>query len=464
MNTTVKQNKMAVMPMGKLVFSMSLPLMISLLVQSLYNIVDGIFVARISEDAFTATSLAYPVQILMVAVSVGTGVGVNALISRKIGAKQYEEANQAATTGLILSLLCTLLFMFLGIFCTKSFVRLFTDDAVTAGLCESYLRICMIFCLGIFTETLAQRLLQATGNTFLSMISLVVGALTNIILDPIMIFGLFGCPAMGIRGAAIATVIGQWLGAIVAFALNYFKNPEIHFVFQNYRLTIASVLAIYKVGFPTIIMQAMGCIMISTINAILMPFSSTAVAFFGAYYKLQNFLMMPINGLGQAAIPIVGYNYGAKNGTRITQALKTMLPAAICIALFGTLIFMLFPAQLLHLFAASDAMLAIGVPALRIISVTFVLSAVTTILGYSASGLGNGVTNMLGTAIRQFILLVPLVYLFAANGGVDKIWYALWISEGAAVIYCIVSIRQEFHKKVNPLCTDATQKEKAMQI
>lgn len=447
------------MPMGKLVFTMSLPLMVSLLVQSLYNIVDGIFVAKISEDALTATSLAYPVQILMVAVSVGTGVGVNALISRLLGAKEHEKANLIATTGLILSLICTAVFMLLGIFCAKAFVAIFTSDPVTGEFCENYLSICMIFCLGIFLETLAQRLLQAAGNTFMSMISLVVGALTNIILDPIMIFGLLGCPAMGIRGAAIATVIGQWMGAVVALLLNHFKNPDIKFAWKGYRFTKDSVLSIYKVGFPTIIMQAVGCIMISTVNGILMSLSSTAVAFFGAYYKLQNFLMLPMNGLGQAAIPIVGFNYGAKNGKRIKEALKIMLPAAIGIALLGTVIFLVLPGQLLALFSASDEMLAMGVPALRIISITFVMAGVTTILGYSAAGLGNGVINMLGTAIRQFILLVPFVWLFAKGASVGMIWYAFWISEGVAVLYSILSIRRELTKKVYPLLEEKREED-----
>lgn len=451
MEPSAKQNKMAVMPMGRLVFTMSLPLMVSLLVQSLYNIVDGIFVARLSEDALTATSLAYPVQILMVAVAVGTGVGVNALISRSIGAKQFEKANEAATTGLILSLCCTAAFMALGLLCTPFFVGLFTTDPATAALSESYLRICMTFCLGVFVETLAQRLLQSTGNTFLSMVSLVVGAGTNIVLDPIMIFGLLGFPAMGIRGAAIATVTGQWLGAAVALALNHFKNPELHFQVKGYRFTAASAAAIYRVGLPTIVMQAMGCVMVSSMNAILMPFSSTAVAFFGAYYKLQNFLVMPINGLGQAAIPIVGYNYGAKNGARIRQALRIMLPAAVCIALLGTVVFELFPAQLLGLFSAGEAMLELGVPALRIVSVTFVCTALTTVLGYTAAGLGNGVINMVGTGLRQFVLLVPLVYLLASRGGVGYIWYAMWVSELAAALFSVVSVRRELHRKAAPL-------------
>lgn len=447
-----KQNKMAVMPMRQLVLTMSLPLMISLLVQSLYNIVDGIFVARISEEALTATSLAYPVQVLMVAVSVGTGVGVNALISRQIGARQKEDANQTATTGLVLALICTAVFMCLGIFFTGRFVVLFTDDPITGGLCESYLRICMIFCLGVFVETLAQRLLQAVGLTFLSMISLVVGALINIILDPVMIFGLLGCPAMGIQGAAIATVIGQWGGAVIALVLNHCKNAEIHFVWKGFCLKKDVVFAIYKVGFPSIITQAVGSVMLFSVNAILMTFSATAVAFYGVYYKLQNFLMLPINGMGQAAIPIVGFNYGAKNSGRVKAVIRTMLPFAIGFALFGTVIFMLLPTQLLGLFAASAEMLVIGVPALRIISVTFALAAVTTVLGYACSGLGNGVINMLGTALRQLILLVPFIYLFALNGGIEKTWFAIWIAEGLAAAYSILSTRREFRKKLD---TDA---------
>ena len=444
-----KQNKMGVMPVGKLVFTMSLPLMASLLVQSLYNIVDGIFVARLSEKALTATSIAYPIQILMVAASVGTGVGVNALISRLLGAKKHKEAEQIATTGLILALIFTVVFALLGVWGSGAFASMFTQDPETGAYCATYLRICMIFCIGIFLETLTQRLLQATGNTFASMISLIVGAVVNIILDPIMIFGLLGCPAMGIKGAAVATVIGQCMGAITALLLNHFRNPELHFAVKDFRFKKESVIEIYKVGLPTIIMQAMGSIMISAINGILMPISSTAVAFFGAYYKLQNFLMMPINGLGQAAIPIVGFNYGAKNEGRIEKTLKIMIPTAAIIALIGTAIFMIFPSQLLHLFSASKEMLDMGVPALRIISVTFICAAVTTILGYSAAGLGNGVINMMGTAIRQLILLVPFVYLFSMNGDISKVWFAFWISEGAAIIYSGFSMRRELSKKLS---------------
>lgn len=446
-----KKNKMGVMPVPKLVITMAIPLMLSLLVQSLYNIVDGIFVAQISEDALTATSLAYPVQLLMVAVSVGTGVGVNALIARMLGAGRQDEANQAATIGLVLSLISTVVFMVLGIFCVKSFVGMYTNDEVQGALAVTYLRICMIGCLGIFIETLAQRLLQAVGNTTMSMVSLICGAVTNIILDPIMIFGYLGCPAMGIAGAAAATVIGQWVGAIVALLLNHFCNRELRFVFKGFHMSKKMIKSIYKVGFPTIITQAVGSIMLSSMNGLLISVSSTVVAFFGVYYKLQNFLYMPMNGLGQAAIPIVGYNFGAKKPERINGVIKVIVPVAGGIAILAMLIFMVFPARLLELFKASDSMLELGVPALRVISIVFIFTAVTTVLGYAASGLGNGFVNMIATAIRQLIVLVPLAHLFLRIGGVSMVWYAMWVSEVLACVYAVISIKREFRKKVEPL-------------
>ena len=309
----------------------------------------------------------------------------------------------------------------------------------------------MLFCSGTFIETMCQRFLQAVGKTFLSMVSLVAGALTNIILDPIMIFGLLGFPRLGIRGAAIATVIGQWAGMFVALALHLKQNREIRLVLRGYRLSRRTVAEIYKVGVPTAITQALGSIMVSAFNSILMPFSSTAVAFYGVYYKLQSFLFMPMNGLGQAAIPIVGYNYGDRNGRRIMDVVRTMLPIGGAIAILGTILFMAFPRQLLELFAASEDMLSIGIPALRIISVTFVLSSVTIILGYAASGLGNGLINMIGTALRQLIVFVPLAYLFAKLGGISCVWFSVWIAELAAVCYAAWSSSREFRRKVRPL-------------
>lgn len=444
-------DKMSTMPVGRLVADMSLPLMLSLLVQSLYNIVDSIFVARISENALTATSLAYPVQILMIAVAVGTGVGVNALLSQTIGAKRYEEAGRIATTGLLLSVVSSAVFILLSVLFVERFAAVFTSDQEIGAYCSQYLRICMAFCTGTFVETMCQRFLQAVGNTFLSMVSLVAGALTNLVLDPIMIFGLFGFPQLGIRGAAIATVIGQWVGAAVALTLHLLKNPAVKLTFRGYRPQKSIIVQIYKVGLPTAVTQALGSVMVSAFNGILMPFSSSAVAFFGAYYKLQNFLFMPMMGLGQAAIPIVGYNYGSGNGKRIREVLRTMLPAAVIISLIATAVFLLFPRQLLGLFSPSADMLAIGVPALRIISVTFALSSVTIILGYAVSGLGNGLVNMVGTALRQFIVFVPLAYLLARFSGIDYVWFSIWAAELAAVCYAVWSSRREFQKKVEPL-------------
>lgn len=440
------------MPVPKLVTDMSLPLMLSLLIQSLYNIVDGIFVSRLSENALTATSLAFPVQMLMITVGVGTSVGVNALLSRTIGEKKREEAAHIASTGTLLAFASSLVFVILGFLCAGRLARFFSKDAEIAVLCEQYLFICMIFCSGTFLETMCQRFLQAAGNTLYSMISLIVGAVTNLILDPILIFGLLGLPSLGIRGAAIATVIGQWLGMLTAFLLNQFKNPEVELTFKGYRPNAATIRRIYQVGFPTIVTQALGSIMVSTINIILMPLSSTAVAFFGIYYKLQSFPFMPMNGLGQASISIIGFNYGAKNGKRIRETLKIMLPVGIGIALAVTVIFLVFPKQLLLLFAASEEMLALGVPALRIIAVTFPLASATMLLGYAVSGLGNGVVNMLGTALRQFILPVPLFWLFSRLGGLSVVWYAMWIAELAATVYTVFSARREFRRKVTPLC------------
>ncbi|MCD8325450.1 MAG: MATE family efflux transporter [Lachnospiraceae bacterium] len=442
-----QSNKMGTMPMPNLVINMSLPLMLSLLVQSLYNIVDSIFVARIGENALTAVSLAYPIQLLMIAVSVGTSVGVNALLAQSIGAKHEEATKNIATTGMMLSLAGMVVFLILGLTCTGLFVRMFTEDEAIGAWCRQYLFICMIFCGGTFISTMFQRFLQSVGDTFDSMISLVSGAVTNLILDPIMIFGLFGCPALGIRGAAIATVIGQWVSAAVAVILNTVKNPIVKVGIKGYRIDRTVLYNIYKVGLPTIVTQALGSVMLSAVNAILISFSSTAVAFFGVYYKLQNFLFMPMNGLGQAAIPIVGYSYGAKRPGRIVELLKTILPLAIGIAVIITIIFMAIPSPLLQIFSASEQMLEIGVPALRIISVTFAFGAVTIILGYSMSGLGNGVVNMLGTALRQVIVLVPCIWLFSKLFGVEYAWYAFWISEAAGCLYAALASRHELKKK-----------------
>ncbi len=432
MNT---KNKLSDTPIQLLLYSMAIPLMFSLIVQSLYNIVDSMFVAKLSEEALTATSLVYSIQFLMIAIAVGTAVGLNALLSKKIGEHKIEEACTAATTGLFLMLITSILFSIVGIFFSDTIATKLTTNLKLQKLCRQYLSINLVFCWGIFLQTYGQRLLQAIGNTTLSMISLIIGAVLNIILDPIMIFGLYGCPAMGIKGAAVATVIGQIAGAIAALFFNHKKNPLIHVHFKNYHFNKQDIFDIYRVGLPTIIMQAIGSVMTLAVNTILLDVSTMAVAFFGIYYKLQNFLMMPINGLGQAVIPIVGYNYGAKKMDRVQQTWKILLPTGIIIALCGTIIFFIFGQPLLLLFSASQEMLNFGVSALRIISISFIFGAITILCGYFSSGLGNGVINMIGSAIRQLIILIPCLYVFIQTIGISYCWYAFWISEVIACIY-----------------------------
>ena len=341
----------------------------------------------------------------------------------------------------------SVVFSWSGVFFSKQIAMFLSKDIELQQLCNEYVSINLIFCYGIFLQTYGQRLLQAVGDTLLSMFSLIIGAIVNIILDPIMIFGLFGCEARGIRGAAIATVIGQFVGAFAALVFNRIKNPVIHVSFKGYHFVWKDVADIYRVGLPTIIMQAIGSFMTFALNSILLGVSSTAVAFFGIYYKLQNFLMMPVNGLGQSAIPVVGYNYGSGQMYRVKQVWKVLIPTGIVFALCGTLVFMLFPSQLLKMFSASEEMMVFGIPALRIISVTFVFSVITILCGYFASGLGNGVINMIGGALRQLIVLVPVIYVLIQYAGINKAWFAFWISEGIGCLYSLLAVKREKQKK-----------------
>ena len=446
-----KQNKMAVMPMKQLLVTMSVPLMMSLLIQSLYSIVDSMFVAGYSEQALTATTLVYPVQFLMIAVGVGTAVGLNALLSRKIGQKRVDDACRAATTGLVLVLVESLIFCLVGIFGKQQVAGLLTDDPSLQADCLSYLSINLVWCWGLFLQTYAQRLLQAVGDTVLSMVSLIIGAGVNIILDPIMIFGSFGCPEMGVAGAAAATVIAQGASAAAALLFNRTKNPLIHVRLKGYVFRLKDVGDIFRVGLPTIIMQAIGSVMNFAANSILLSVSPTAVAAFGVYYKLQNFLMMPMNGLGQAAIPIAGFNLGAGNADRIRSLQKILTKAGIFFAIAATVVFLAIPGPLLSLFSAGEEMRAIGIPALRIISITFLFSTMTILWGYLASGLGNGVISMVAGALRQLIVLIPLMYVLTKVFGLPITWLAFWASEDPAFLYSLFAIRREVKKKTAPI-------------
>lgn len=443
-------NKMETMPVKKLVINVSVPLMISLLVQSLYNIVDSIFVARISEEALTATSLAYPVQMLMIAVSVGTGVGINSLISRKIGAKDYEAVGNISTTGFLLGAASSLVFVLFGTFLAPWFFSLYTQDAALLEPSIVYLRICTWFSLGIFIAAIVERMLQSTGKTSLSMAAQISGCVVNIILDPIMIFGYFGCPAMGVAGAAIATVIGQWVAAIVAILLNLFCNKQVGIKIRGYKPEKSVIATIYKVGLPSMMVQAMGSLMIMSVNNILVVYSATAVAFFGIYYKLQNFVFMPSSGIAQGLIPIVGYNYGAKRPKKIVEAIRFAALLAGIVMAVGTFLFNVIPARLLGLYHASEAMLEMGVPALRILSLIFISTAIVLVIGYAYTGMGNGMVNMVGTLLRQ-LLPVPIIYFTAKYAGVDRVWYVFWFSDICALTYALLTIRNTYQKVLKPM-------------
>ncbi len=444
--TTQNKNKMGVMPIKKLVLNVSLPLVVSMLVQSLYNIVDGIFVAKISENALTAISLSSPIQMLMISVAVGTGVGINSLLSRRLGEKKYDDVNKAAINGLFLALMTSLLFVIFGLFLVPTFFKNFTDNSEVIALGTSYLRICTFVNFGIFFAIVGERFLQATGNTFLSMIAQTSGAVVNIILDPILIFGLLGVPAMGIEGAAIATVTGQIIAAVVAFTLNKFKNKSISLEFKKFRPSGKMIKLIYKVGAPMILVTAMRSVVRIGMNKILAEFSITAVAVFGAYFLLQRFVSFPIMGLSQGLIPIVGFNYGSKNEERIKKAVKFTLQIAVSIMAVGTVAFLAFPRQLLGLYSASQEMLDIGIYAFRIMALTLIPMAFTVTIGSMFNGMGNGLVNMTATLLRQ-VLLLPCAFAFALWWGPEKIWYAFWVAEGSAMLFVLWRYARK-HKKI----------------
>ena len=426
MNT---KNKLADMPIRPLLYTMAVPLMLSLLVQSLYNIVDSMFVARLSETTLTATSLVYSIQFLMIAVGVGTAVGLNALLSRKIGQHKPEEACQTATTGLFLMLITSLIFSIAGIFFSDIIAAKLTPEQELQELCRQYLSINLVYCWGIFLQTYGQRLLQAVGDTLLSMLSLIIGAVLNIILDPIMIFGLLGLPKLGATGAAVATVVGQCVAAVVAFVCNHKFNHEISLSFKGYSPDFKIMGTIYAIGIPSIIMQSIGSIMTYAMNRILIGFSSTAAAVFGVYFKLQSFFFMPVFGLNNGITPIIAFNYGAQNRKRMVKTIKVSLITAFCLLFVGFACFEFIPQVLLGMFSASDDMLKIGVPALRIIGVHFLIAWFCIIVGTVFQALGKAVFSMIVSIMRQLVVLIPAAYILSKLGGLHAVWWAFPIAE-----------------------------------
>ena len=438
----LQENKMGTQPVGRLLISMSLPIMISMLVQALYNVVDSIFVARVSEDALTAVSLAFPVQNLMIAIGAGTGVGINALLSRSLGEKNFERANSAANNGIFLILPEFLLFLAFGLFFVGTFFRSQTKDQVVIEYGIQYLTVITRFSMGLFGQITFERLLQATGRTILSMYTQGLGAIVNLILDPCFIFGLGFFPKWGVMGAAVATCIGQFSAMILGIILNIKLNKEITVAPLKYRPKAAIIGRIYAVGLPSIIMQSIGSVMTFGFNRILIGFSKTAVAVFGVYFKLQSFIFMPVFGLNNGLIPVMAYNYGARHRHRIMETLKYALIYACSIMAVGTLIFQLFPGTLLGFFKPSDQMLEIGVLALRIISCHFMLAAFGIILSSSLQALGHGVFAMIMSFTRQLVVLLPSAWLLSRTGDLGAVWWSFVIAECASVIIGVICFRR----------------------
>ena len=443
---------MGIMPVKKLIVTMSLPMMISMLVQALYNIVDSIFVARLSEDALTAVTLAFPLQNLMIAVASGTGVGVNALLSKSLGEKRFDRSDKAANTAIFLSFCNFAVFALIGMTLSTAFIHSQTQDTVVAGYGITYLRIVMGLSLGISFQIMLERLLQSTGRTVFSMASQLTGAIINIILDPIMIFGLFGCPAFGVAGAAYATVIGQTVAAIIGLILNLRYNDDIRISMRSVLQPNAKIIGrIYQVGVPSILMMAIGSLMTCMMNRILIGFSNTATAVFGVYFKLQSFFFMPIFGLNNGLIPVLAYNYGARNKSRIDEALKFSVALAVCIMGLGTIIFHVMPNRLLDLFNASDDMRVIGVPALRIISLHFPIAALCIVMGSIFQAFSRSIYSLVISVTRQLLVLIPAAWLLARTGVVTNVWFAFPIAEVFSLIISVICFRRLYGEVVKPM-------------
>ena len=455
-NEKVKnENKMGVMPVNRLLLTMSLPMMASMLVQALYNIVDSIFVSRINENALTAVSLAFPIQSLLIAFSGGTGVGVNALLSRALGEKDYNTANKAAMNGLFLAVATYVVAMVAGLFAARPFYLGQTRDEQIVGYGVQYLSIVCIFSIGMLFQMMLERLLQSTGLTVYSMISQIAGAVTNVIFDPIMIFGLFGFPKMGVAGAAAATIFGQCLAGGLALYFNLKFNKEIRLGLRGFRPELRIIKRIYAVGIPSIIMQAIGSVMTYGMNRILIGFTSTATAVFGVYFKVQSFVFMPVFGLNNGMVPIIAYNYGAGKRDRVIRTVRLSVVYALLIMAVGVIVFQTIPQYLLYLFDASENMLKIGIPALRTISLSFLFAAFGIVSSSMFQALGNGVYSMFVSLTRQLIVLLPAAWLLSLSGQVDLVWLAFPIAECFSFALSVIFTVRISKKVINRIGTAA---------
>lgn len=448
-HTQPTENKMGVMPIPQLLITMSLPMIISMLVQAFYNIVDSVFVARINEAALTAVSMAYPIQNLMIAVCSGTCVGVNALLSRSLGEQKPKDAQLAATNGIFLAVLGAIAFALFGIFGARAFFTSQTNDPLIIEYGVQYLQICTIFSFGLFLEITLERILQSTGRTIYNMYSQGIGAITNIILDPIMIFGLLGFPAMGIRGAAVATVTGQIFAMFLTLFFNLKFNTDISIGMRRFRPHIQTIKIIYTVGIPSIIMVSISSAMTYGLNLILGAFDTIAVTILGVYFKLQSFVFMPVFGLNNGMIPIIAYNYGAKNKKRIMDTIKLSIMIAIGIMLAGLAIFQIYPVQLLKLFNASDNMLKEGVPALKQISLSFIFAGYCIIVSSVFQALGNGVYSLVVSIARQLLCILPAAYFMAHAFGLHAAWFAFPLAEIVSLSLCTILFKRIYGQKIN---------------
>ncbi len=451
MNPGASADRMGTMPVGKLLVSMAVPMMMSMLVQALYNIVDSIFVAQLSEDALTAVSLAFPVQNILIAIAVGIAVGVNALISRYLGMGEREKANHVAMQGYFLAFCSTAIFMILGLTLVDPFAASQVDMSQpnAAMICEgtaTYLRIISLCSVGVFVVCLEERLFSSTGKSLFTMGLQMTGAIINIILDPIMIFGLFGCPAMGVAGAAYATVIGQITSAVLGYVLCITKNKDLHLDWKQVKPDWPVLKSILGIGVPSMMMSAIGSLLTYILNIILIGFSSTAVAVYGAYFKLNSFIFMPIFGLNNGLVPIVAYNYGAGKVERIHQTVKLAMASAATIMLCGLALFNLIPETLLGMFNASEEMLRIGVPALKTISLSFAFAGICIVSGSVCQALGFATYSLYTSVARQLVVLLPCIYLLSLTGEVTNIWYAWPIAEIASLTASMLLLRKAFKK------------------
>ena len=449
------ENKMGVMPENKLLLNMAVPMMLSMLVQALYNVVDSIFVSKLSQDALNAVSLAFPVQNLMIAVGAGTAVGINALLSRSLGQKDQERADKTAMNGILLAIISALVFTVLGLVGSRFFFAIQTDIQGIVDYGHDYLSIICGMCIGIFMQCTLERLLQSTGRTFYSMITQSTGAIINIILDPILIFGLFGFPRLEVKGAAIATIIGQCVASLLALYFNIKCNHDIHLSWKGMRPNRDIIAGIYSVGIPSIVMQSIGSVMVFGMNKILLGFTDTATAVFGIYFKLQSFVIMPVIGLNGGVIPIVAYNYGARKPECIMKTFKLAIFYAIVIMCAGLLLFQTIPELLLSLFSESEetaqTLMEVGVPALRTISFHFPVAAYCIICGAMFQALGHGVLSLVNSIIRQLVVLLPAAFILSIVGGLNAIWYSFLLAEVSSLVVSTIFIRRVYKGQIKPM-------------